>query len=180
MKAFATAYENDRNIFFIGNGGNASNASHMCEDFGKDILTDFENQKRPKAISLVDNTPYILAWANDTSYDRIFVEQLKNLAKPQDLLIALSGSGNSENVIRAVEWANAHDIRTFGFTGYDGGKLREIAQQSLHVESRNQGAVETIHMAIFHHVLDVLREKYKMNSSNQILQNQDLKHDYLY
>src|SRR5712692_6393018 len=130
-------YQHGRTIYVCGNGGSGSNASHFCEDIGKGTLRreDFDNdcKKRVRILSLTDNTPYILAWANDEGYDRIFVEQLKNLAQPGDLLIAISGSGNSPNVLRAVEWAHRHDVKTFGCTGFSGGKLRTLDQQELHV-----------------------------------------------
>src|SRR5205814_2141242 len=130
-------YERGRTVFLCGNGGSGSNASHFCEDLGKGTLRreDFDNdaKKRLRVLSLTDNTPYILAWGNDEGFERVFVEQLKNLAAPGDLLIAISGSGNSPNILRAVEWANRHGLRTFGCTGFDGGKLRQLAHQGLHV-----------------------------------------------
>jgi D-sedoheptulose 7-phosphate isomerase len=146
-------YENGKFVYIIGNGGSGANASHLCEDLGKSTVDDFENQKRLKVLSLTDNTPYILAWANDTSYDRIFVEQLKNFGQPGDLLIAISGSGNSPNVLKAVEWANNHQIETFGITGYDGGKLRKLAHKNLHCDLNDMGTVESLHMIVFHYVL---------------------------
>ena len=116
------AHEKGRFVFLCGNGGSGSNASHFCEDMGKGTILrqDFDNdaKKRLKILSLTDNTPYILAWANDEGFDRVFVEQLKNLASPGDLLIAISGSGNSPNILKAVEWANRHDITTAGCTGF--------------------------------------------------------------
>ena len=122
----------NRFVFVIGNGGSGSNASHFCEDLGKGTLqrADFDNdaKRRIKILSLTDNTPYILAWANDEGFDRVFVEQLKNLAAPGDLLVAISGSGNSPNILRAVEWANRNGLMTFGCTGFSGGKLRETGQ----------------------------------------------------
>lgn len=149
-------YESGRFVYIIGNGGSAANASHLCEDLGKSSVVDFENQKRLKVLSLTDNTPYILAWANDTSYDRIFVEQLKNFGEPGDLLIAISGSGNSPNILKAVTWANDHGIETFGITGYDGGKLLKLAHKSLHCELDDMGMVESLHLIAFHYVLDDL------------------------
>src|SRR3954453_21151501 len=126
-------YVRGRFVFVCGNGGGGSNASHFCEDVGKGTLRreDFDNdrKRRVRILSLTDNTPYILAWGNDEGFDRIFVEQLKNLAQPGDLLIAISGSGNSPNVLRAVEWANAHGMKTFGCTGFSGGQLRTLAHQ---------------------------------------------------
>lgn len=154
--AILERYHSGRFVYIIGNGGSAANASHLCEDLGKSTLADFENQKRLKVLSLTDNTPYILAWANDTSYDRIFVEQLKNFGEPGDLLIAISGSGNSPNVLAAVDWANAHQIETFGLTGYDGGKLLQRAGRSLHCQLDDMGMVESLHQIAFHYVLDDL------------------------
>src|SRR5438445_12191946 len=119
-------YEHGRFVFLIGNGGSGSNCSHLCEDLGKCTLRreDFDNdaKKRLRVLSLTDNTPYILAWGNDEGFERVFVEQLKNLAGPGDLLIAISGSGNSPNLLRAVEWANRNGLKTFGCTGSSRGK----------------------------------------------------------
>jgi len=158
--AIYRCYVEERFVFLCGNGGSGSNASHFCEDLGKNTLRreDFldDAKKRLKVLSLTDNTPYILAWANDEGFDRVFVEQLKNLASPGDLLIAISGSGNSPNVLRAVEWANRKGLRTFGCTGFDGGKLRTLAQENLHVPLHDMGMVESIHLAVFHWVLDNL------------------------
>src|SRR5262249_35792070 len=121
-------------------------------------------RKRIRILSLTDNTPYILAWGNDEGFERVFVEQLKNLATPGDLLIAISGSGNSPNVLRAVDWANSHGLRTFGCTGFGGGKLRPLAQQNLHVPIEDMGIVESIHLTVFHWVVDDL---YRRLSSSQ-------------
>ena len=125
--AIYSAYENGKFVFLIGNGGSGSNCSHFCEDLGKSTLDrkDFmkDGVKRLKVLSLTDNTPYILAWGNDEGFDQVFVQQLKNFASPGDVLIAISGSGNSLNILNAVEWANRHDLVTWGITGYDGGKL---------------------------------------------------------
>ena len=112
-------------------------------------------------MSLTDNTPYILAWGNDTAYDRIFVEQLKNFVEKDSLLIAISGSGNSPNVISAIEYANGHGMKTLGVTGYDGGKLKKLAHHNVHVPSWNMGMVESVHSALFHYLLDTLYHKFK-------------------
>lgn len=153
-------YKNDQFVFICGNGGSGSNASHFCEDLGKGTLRredfDNDNKKRLKVLSLTDNTPYILAWANDEGYDRVFVEQLKNVAGAGDLLIAISGSGNSPNVLRAVEWANRKGLATVGCTGFSGGKLQKLAQHNLHVPLDDMGIVESIHLTVFHWVLDNL------------------------
>ena len=173
VKALADAiydcYERGRFVFVVGNGGSGSNASHFCEDLGKGTLRreDFDNdrKKRLKVLSLTDNTPYILAWGNDEGFERVFVEQLKNLAGPGDLLVAISGSGNSPNVLRAVEWANRHGLKTFCCTGYSGGKLRGLAQQGLHVPLDDMGIVETLHLAAFHWVVDDLHRRIGLNNA---------------
>lgn len=151
-------YDEQRFVFVCGNGGSGSNASHICEDFGKSTLArdEFADDavKRLRIVSLTDNTPYILAWANDEGFDRIFVEQLKNLASPGDLLIALSGSGNSPNVLRAIEWADQHELVTWGVTGFDGGQLARRASRSLHLPLHDMGMVESIHLLLFHWILN--------------------------
>lgn len=149
--AIYARYQTGRFVYIIGNGGSGANASHLCEDLGKGTAP--EVGKRLKVLSLTDNTSYILAWANDTSYDRVFVEQLKNLGEPGDLLIAISGSGNSKNILEAVKWANANGIDTFGVTGFDGGQLRKMAKQSFHAACHDMGVVESLHLIGFHYVV---------------------------
>lgn len=152
------AYEAGRFVFICGNGGSGSNSSHFCEDLGKSTLDrkDFLNdeRKRLKVLSLTDNTPYILAWGNDEGFDRVFVEQLKNLASPGDLLIAISGSGNSPNILNAVEWGNRKGLTTWGITGYSGGKLQSLGQKNLHVPLDDMGIVECVHLTVFHWILN--------------------------
>jgi D-sedoheptulose 7-phosphate isomerase len=160
-------YRSGNMIFVIGNGGSGSNASHFCEDVGKgtlklpDDLSD-DTKKRFRILSLTDNTPYILAWGNDEGFGRIFVEQLRNLASPGDLLVAVSGSGNSANILAAVEWANRNGLSTFGCTGFTGGKLRGLAHRGLHVPLDDMGIVETLHLAAFHWVVDDLHRRISM------------------
>ncbi len=159
-------YERGRFIFVCGNGGSGSNSSHFCEDIGKCTLRredfDNDNKKRVRIMSLTDNTPYILAWANDEGFERVFAEQLKNLATPGDLLIAISGSGNSPNILRAVEWANKNGLTTFGCTGFSGGKLRTLAQHNFHVPIDDMGIVESIHLAAFHWIVDNLHKRISL------------------
>jgi D-sedoheptulose 7-phosphate isomerase len=159
-------YQHRRTVFIIGNGGSGSNASHFCEDLGKGTLRrqdfDDDSKRRLRVLSLTDNSPYLLAWGNDEGFDRVFVEQLKNLANPGDLLVAISGSGNSPNILRAVEWANRHDLRTIGCTGFNGGKLRSLAQQALHVPLDDMGIVESIHLTAFHWVVDDMHRRISL------------------
>jgi len=154
------AYDAGRFVFIIGNGGSGANASHLSEDLAKCTLRDFENQKRLKVLSLTDNTAGIMAWANDEGYDRIFVEQLKNLASPGDALLAISGSGNSPNIVKAVEWANAQGLETVGFTGFAGGKLQKLARHNLHVGIDDMGIVESLHQVVFHWLIDDLNRRF--------------------
>jgi D-sedoheptulose 7-phosphate isomerase len=171
VKALADAiydcYRQRSMVFICGNGGSGSNASHFCEDLGKGTLRreDFDNdaKQRLRTLSLTDNTPYILAWSNDEGFERVFVEQLKNLASPGDLLVAISGSGNSPNVLRAVDWANRHGLKTFGCTGFGGGKLRTLAQRGLHVPLDDMGIVESIHLTAFHWIVDDLHRRLSLN-----------------
>jgi D-sedoheptulose 7-phosphate isomerase len=148
------AYHAGRFVFICGNGGSGANASHLCEDLAKCTLRDFECQKRLKVLSLTDNTAGIMAWANDEGYDRIFVEQLKNLASPGDLLLAISGSGNSPNILKAVDWANTHGMTTVGITGFGGGKLKTLAQYNVHAGIDDMGIVESLHQVVFHWIID--------------------------
>ena len=168
--AIHNCYVEGKTVFLCGNGGSGSNASHFCEDLGKGTLRreDFDNdrKRRLRVLSLTDNTPYILAWGNDEGFERVFVEQLKNLAGPGDLLIAISGSGNSPNVLRAVEWANAHGMKTVGCTGFSGGKLQKLAQHNLHVPLDDMGIVETIHLAAFHWIVDDLHRRISLTEQN--------------
>ncbi|MFO0907041.1 MAG: SIS domain-containing protein [Isosphaeraceae bacterium] len=158
-------YHAGRFVFIIGNGGSGANASHLCEDLAKCTLRDFASQKRLKVLSLTDNTPWVMAVANDISYEAIFLEQLKNLGSPGDLLLAISGSGNSPNILRAVEWANANGIETVGITGFGGGKLREIAHHNLHVPIDDMGIVESLHLVVFHWVIDDLNRRFAERTS---------------
>jgi len=152
------AWRDDRFVFIIGNGGSGTTASHMSEDLGKSTLRTEDlldpDKKRLKVLSLTDNAGWIMAVGNDVSYDQIFVQQLMNYGRPGDLLIAISGSGNSPNILRAVEWANDHQLITFGLTGYSGGKLRQLQQAGLHVDLPDMGMVESIHLCLFHWMLN--------------------------
>jgi len=152
------AWENEKFVFIFGNGGSGTTATHMSEDLGKSSLRQEdlkdESRKRLKVMSLTDNLGWILALGNDVGYDQIFVQQLMNYGSSGDVVIAISGSGNSPNVLTAVDWANRHGLKTFGLTGYSGGKLRTLAQSGLHVPLDDMGMVESIHLCLFHWVLN--------------------------
>ena len=152
------AWQNDRFVFICGNGGSGTTASHMSEDLGKSLLRQDdlhdESKKRLKVLSLTDNVGWIMAVGNDLAYDQIFVQQLMNYGSQGDVVIAISGSGNSANVLNAVDWANRHGLTTFGLTGFDGGNLKQIQRDGIHIPIDDMGIVESIHLCLFHWVLD--------------------------
>lgn len=152
------AWTRESTLYLIGNGGSAAAASHLSVDLGKgtvatDNLRD-ESHRRLRVVSLTDNVPWITAVANDLDYEQVFVQQLMSAAVDGDALMAFSGSGNSPNVVAAVDWANRHGLRTFGLTGFDGGKLKDLQQDGVHVALDDMGMVESIHVCLFHWVVD--------------------------
>jgi D-sedoheptulose 7-phosphate isomerase len=148
-----TAYTNNKNIFFAGNGGSASTASHMAADIGKNIGLPI------KAFALTDNVAWMTALGNDLSYEDIFVEQMKNFANPNDLLVVISGSGNSANVVKTVQWANQNKMKTVGLLGFDGGKLAKMVNHRVLVPVNHYGIVEGVHSEIQHFLVESLKLK---------------------
>lgn len=148
------AYEKNLHIFICGNGGSASTASHFACDINKGV--SFKKEKRYKVICLNDNVPTMLAYANDVSYDDVFVEQLKNFMIKDDLIIGVSGSGNSKNILKTIEYANGNYGKTFGICGFSGGKLKDIAQKSIVVNSNDMQKVEDLHVVILHCAMQYL------------------------
>ena len=151
------AYLKEKQVFIMGNGGSAATASHFMVDLSKQTICS--TPKRFKVISLTDNIPSMTAWANDASYEDIFVEQLRNLHQPGSLVIAISASGNSENVLRAVEFAKKNGSVTIGLTGFEGGKLKDIADEVILVPSNLIGQIEDIHLSLIHLVCNILSER---------------------
>jgi len=144
-----------KNIFTIGNGGSASTASHFVSDLLKTSIT--KNNKRFKAISFVDNIPVILAWANDTSYNEIFVEQLKNQVSKGDVLIAFSGSGKSKNIIKALKFAKKNGAICIGFTGMHGGYFPKLCDICCSVPSNDMLIIESTHVIVCHCIVNTIR-----------------------
>jgi D-sedoheptulose 7-phosphate isomerase len=142
------ARDRGRRIFVCGNGGSASTASHFVCDMVKGA--SFQRDKRFRIMALTDSLPTITAYANDVGYDCVFVEQLKNFAEPGDVVIAVSGSGNSPNVLRAVEYANSIGCRTIALSGRNGGKLGPMAQLNLQASIPHMGRIEDVHMIVMH------------------------------
>jgi len=148
------AHAEGRQVFLLGNGGSAATASHVAEDLQKGVKE--YTGKRFKVMALTDSTPLICAWANDSGYDCIFAEQLDTFLEPGDIVIAISGSGNSPNVIKAVEKANAMGAITIGWSGFAGGKLAQIAQKSIVVPSDNMQRIEDAHLVLGHLLMTCL------------------------
>ena len=149
------ARESKQTIFAMGNGGSGSTASHLVNDWAKGTIHG--NHQRLKAIALTDNIPLMLAWANDSSYEDIFLEQLRNLMNPNDVVVGISGSGNSANVIKAIQYANDNQAITIGLTGFDGGKLQSIAQECIIVPSDNMQQIENMHLIVQHLLMLILK-----------------------
>ena len=151
------AWRDGRRVFVFGNGGSASTASHHACDFVKTAAVD--GQRRLKAMSLVDNIGLGTALGNDISYDETFSYPLATYARRGDLAVAISGSGNSANVVRACEWAKAHGVTVVGLTGFSGGRLKELADVHIHVPSDNYGIVEDLHLTIGHIAAQVFKSR---------------------
>jgi D-sedoheptulose 7-phosphate isomerase len=147
----------DKTIFFFGNGGSASTASHFVCDIGKATIQG--EGKRFRCVALVDSVESLTAWANDTDYSRVFSEQLATLGNPGDVAVGISGSGNSPNVLRAMEAAAKIGLRTVGLTGMGGGKLRDLVEIPLVVPSNNMQHIEDVHLLICHLLTSYLRDE---------------------
>lgn len=157
------ARDNGKNIFIMGNGGSASTASHFVCDFNKGM--SYKQDKKFKFHCLNDNIATMLAYANDVSYDDVFVEQLKNFMEEGDLVIGISGSGNSKNVIKAIDYANQNGGVSIGLTGYDGGLLKKLAKYSVNANIKDMQISEDVHMMLGHMIYYIhmeLNEKMEM------------------
>jgi D-sedoheptulose 7-phosphate isomerase len=148
IEVLRQARDENRHIFVCGNGGSASTASHFVCDMVKGA--SFGRNTRFRIMALTDSLPTITAYSNDVSYECVFTEQLKNFAGPGDVLIAISGSGNSPNVLRAMEYGNAIGCRTIALTGRDGGKLGPLAQINIQASNPHMGRIEDAHMVVMH------------------------------
>lgn len=147
VEAFHTTYEKGGNIYTMGNGGSGASASHAAGDFLKGASYGLD--KRFKMICLNDNLPSMMAIANDIGWESIFVEPLKNFLSEDDLVIGISGSGNSKNVVNALEYANANGATTVAMSGFKGGKISEIATINVHAPVMDMEVTEDVHMVIF-------------------------------
>jgi phosphoheptose isomerase len=149
------AYMRGARMFSCGNGGSASIANHVQCDHVKGVRTTTD--LTPQVLSLSTNVELLTAIANDLGYENVFVYQLQSQSGPGDVLMAVSSSGRSANIVRAIEWARDHGLRTIAITGFDGGAARAAAEVSLHVECTNYGIVEDLHQAIMHALAQYVR-----------------------
>lgn len=150
------AFTDGRRIFVCGNGGSGSLASHLACDVNKSCHA---GGRRFKVVSLADNLPTLLAYANDLSYDEVFVEQLINLYEPGDLVLGISGSGNSENVVRTLRWAREHGARTAGLLGCGGGRMAPLCDVAIVVDSHDMQHVEDVHTVLMHLMMQIFLKK---------------------
>lgn len=155
--ALEEAERHGRQVFVIGNGGSAASASHISTDFCKTAAV--KGGPLLKCISLTDNVPYMTAIGNDLSFGEIFTRQLENLLRPKDVLILISGSGNSENLLSAARFAKSRGSTTIAMLGFDGGRLKSLTDIVLHVPSDQYGIIEDIHMGVGHILAFFLKQR---------------------
>lgn len=152
-----TAYHANRHVFILGNGGSASTATHFACDLSKATIVD--GRSRVRVTSLTDNVALVTAWANDTSYERVFAEQLLSLLNPGDVVIAVSASGNSPNVLAAMDATLALGGITAAFVGFGGGRLKDVVHAAVHIPVCDYGVVEDCHLVLEHAITDSVRER---------------------
>ena len=154
-----TAWRDGKRVLLMGNGGSSSSVSHIVNDMQKNI--HLEAGKPLRTICLSDCTPLMMAWANDTSWDNVFTPQVQCWAEPGDVVIGVSGSGNSMNIINGIVAANAAGATTLGLAGFAGGKLKQAAQRCIVVKSDNMQRIEDVHMILLHLIFSTLQERAK-------------------
>jgi len=158
VEALIAAQRAERFIYVMGNGGSAANAEHFVNDLGKGEARGFP--RRFKAMSLTSNVSLLTAWANDTDYEHVFAEQLRNFVGRGDVVMAISGSGNSRNVLNAIALGRERGATTVGLTGFDGGKLKDLCDHCLVVPSHNMQHVEEMHLVVLHAIYSAIRDTY--------------------
>ncbi len=159
ISALERARSEGRRVFLFGNGGSAATASHFACDLSKGTIQP--NVPRLKVLCLNDNVPTLMAYANDMGYETIFAEPLITLSERGDLAMAFTASGNSPNVVRAIETARARGLVTIGLTGFDGGKVKSLVDLNLHIPSKSFGHVEDLHLAVCHAICEMLKLKHE-------------------
>ena len=144
-------------VFIMGNGGSAATASHFVCDLAKNTRKD--DLPHFRVIGLTDNMAIFSAYANDEGYENVFAQQLSNLIRDKDIVIGISASGNSPNVIKAMNVAQKHNAKTIGFTGFDGGKLGKLVELHIHIPNNNYGQVEDVHLMLEHMAVNALQDR---------------------
>jgi len=157
LNILKNARDEKNQVFVMGNGGSASTASHFVADLLKTSITN--ESSRFKAMSLSDNIPVLLAWSNDELYENIFSNQLENFLQKNDVVIGISGSGNSKNVLNAIQLANEKQAITIGLSGKGGGKLSEFAKINLTIQSDDMLTIETMHLLVCHLIITIIRSE---------------------
>jgi D-sedoheptulose 7-phosphate isomerase len=153
------AYEEGRKVFLFGNGGSASLASHFACDLGKGTVIEAKLGKRFQVLSLADNMALITAWANDSSYEEVFAQQLRNFIQPGDIAFAVSGSGQSRNVLLALEVARDAGAVNIGLTGFKGGRMKALCDVCVVIPSDNMQIIEDFHLSTAHALFTVVRQR---------------------
>lgn len=169
IELILNAYRDDKKIYILGNGGAASTASHLACDLGKGTLARVydHSEKRLHVISLTDNVALISAYANDVSYDDIFLQQLRNLVEKDDIVIAISGSGNTKNVLKAAYYSKKVGAKIIGLTGFNhGGKLARIVDLPIIIKTNHYGPLEDVHMMVGHLVSAAIATAKHVESAN--------------
>ena len=171
LNILQAAYERDGRIYAFGNGGSLAIATHWVSDFNKTVFSNYldKHHKRFQAIRMPTTESELTAWANDVGYDMVFAGPLKNYIQESDVVIAISSSGNSPNVIKAVELSKSYKVPIIGLSGFDGGRLRELADAKIHIatEKGNYELVESVHGSILH-----LMTKYFKDYFDHVIENQ--------
>jgi len=167
--ALARAYDAGKSVFIFGNGGSAALASHFACDLGKGTATGSHGGRRFRVMALTDNVPLMTAWANDNCYDRIFAEQLRNFVAAGDVAFAISASGNSPNVLEALEVAKGARASTVGLTGFDGGKMKNLCDVCVVLPSGNMQIIEDFQLSVTHAMFSVIRQRISQTVADQPL-----------
>jgi D-sedoheptulose 7-phosphate isomerase len=155
--ALWAAYQENRAVYLFGNGGSAALASHCACDFGKGTVVN--GHRRFRVLALTDNVPLLTAWANDANYEDIFAEQLRPFVQADDVAFAISGSGNSPNVLNALQAAREMGAFTIGLTGFQGGKMKPLCELCVVVPSDNMQVIEDVHLSVTHSIFTSFRER---------------------
>jgi D-sedoheptulose 7-phosphate isomerase len=161
------AYQKQHTVFVFGNGGSAALASHLACDLGKGTING--TPKRFKVMALTDNVPLMTAWANDSHYENIFSEQLANFARPEDVAFAISASGNSTNVLKALNAARQAGLVTTGLTGFHGGRMLALCDACVVVRSDNMQVIEDLHLSIAHAIFTCVRDRVTNRGSDLLV-----------